>query len=90
MSTAYDRLVRWRDVGDGPVGYCAGDTDFGNDVKALLAERADLLKIVREIVASQKDGCWETDRKWFAEEARTAIAKAKGRPMPHPNQTGGK
>ncbi len=37
---AVDRLKRWRDVGDHPdAAYCAGNAQFGDDVKALLAER---------------------------------------------------
>lgn len=36
--TAYDRLVRWRDVGDQAPSYCAGDGNFGADVVHVLAE----------------------------------------------------
>jgi len=31
-------LKRWRDVGDGPATYCAGDKQFGDDVNVLLRE----------------------------------------------------
>lgn len=37
LATAYERLCRWRDVGDVGITYCAGDAEFGNDVKTLLA-----------------------------------------------------
>ncbi|PWC69124.1 hypothetical protein TSH7_01380 [Azospirillum sp. TSH7] len=33
---ALERLTRWRDVGDGPVGYTAGNEAFAADVAALL------------------------------------------------------
>lgn len=38
MPNAYERLKRWRDVGDGPISYTAGDGNFGADVKWLLGE----------------------------------------------------
>ena len=53
MSTPYARLVRWRDVGDGPVAYTAGDGNFGADVIALLKERDDMLTALQAI---QRDG----------------------------------
>lgn len=45
---AVERLRRWRDVGDGPIGYTAGNTQFADDVIALLAER-DRLQRADEI-----------------------------------------
>lgn len=39
---AIARLVRWRDVGDGPDTYCAGGFQFGHDVRDALAEIEDL------------------------------------------------
>ena len=43
-----ERLTRWRDYGDGPDAYCAGDSNFGRDVIALLAECERLHAAVAE------------------------------------------
>jgi len=39
----------------------------------------ELLRIVRNVLQSQDDGTWESDRQWFLEEARAAIAKTENR-----------
>jgi hypothetical protein len=39
-----DRLIQWRDVGDGPVAYTAGDQDFAHDVVWALGEIDRLTK----------------------------------------------
>ncbi len=39
----YERLIRWRHVGDGPDSYVAGNRQFADDVKAILDER-DVLR----------------------------------------------
>lgn len=35
---AVTRLIRWRDVGDGPISYVSGSQSFSDDVIALLRE----------------------------------------------------
>lgn len=45
---AVERLRRWRDVGDGPPNYTAGDEQFAADVVALLAERDQWIANSRE------------------------------------------
>lgn len=36
--TPIERLKRWRDIGNGPAGYTAGDRQFADDVIAVLFE----------------------------------------------------
>lgn len=48
MPTPYERLKRWRDVGDGPIKYVAGDSNFGADVVALLAEVERLREMAKQ------------------------------------------
>jgi len=56
MSDIVERLRRWRDVGDGPMGYTAGDEQFASDVVALLAERDRLRDALLQIASSGVDG----------------------------------
>lgn len=70
MPTAYDRLVRWRDVGDAAPSYCAGDANFGADVMHILAENERLRAALHEIVDWPKD-CHSAgwDFYWIAAKA---------------------
>jgi hypothetical protein len=56
---AIERLIRWRDVGDGPATYTAGSKQFGDDVIVLLSllqsKPADEW---RTIESAPKDGSW--------------------------------
>lgn len=59
MKTAYERLARWRDVGDGSINYMPATKDFGNDVRALLKERDEMLAALcesRPIIADRAAG----------------------------------
>lgn len=57
--------------------YDYSDYGFSLDANAcLIAAAPDLLEVVKEIVASNRDGTWETDKEWFVEKARAALAKA--------------
>ena len=74
MSTPYARLIRWRDVGDGPVAYTAGDGNFGADVIVLLKERDDMLAALEAVMAEWRDGYGLRCKT----QVCTAIAKATG------------
>ncbi len=59
MKTAYERLVRWRDVGDGPAAYVSGSRLFTHDVIELLKERDDMLEalsLAQPIVSDRAAG----------------------------------
>ena len=77
---AYERLVRWRDVGDGPVNYMPATEDFGNDVRMLLTERADMLAALHRCVEVMEFAYMNAPAqpKEIA-QARAVIAKAEGK-----------
>ena len=74
MTTPYARLKRWRDVGDGPVTYCAGDAEFSLDVQALLQERDEMLAALQ--LVSGLHGFDDLTDAWGV--VRPVIAKAFG------------
>ena len=83
MSGAIERLIRWRDVGDGPTSYTAGNIHFGSDVLLLLDINADLLAALEAMLATPEiadcDPRDKDEETRVAERmARAAIAKAKG------------
>lgn len=85
---AIDRLIRWRDVGDGPATYTAGSKQFGDDVIVLLAlvsrpaqsmgEEAQ--KLLRDIIVmdtkvrgTSSEDAYEVEGA-FAQKARAVLA----------------
>lgn len=66
--TSFDRLKRWRDIGDGPTSYTAGSKPFGDDVIVMLAEIERLNELLRGVGANRYwEGCWRDES---AENAR--------------------
>jgi hypothetical protein len=84
MKTAYDRLIQWRDVGDGPINYMPATEDFGDDVRVLLTERAEMLAALQKLVDTisvQTASGGRPGRDNFNDAVRTAylaINKATG------------
>lgn len=73
MSTPYERLKRWRDIGDGPAAYTAGDGNFGADVTAILSEIERLRATLKPFadIAQAHERAYSQRRKHYEDEGRT-------------------